>query len=579
MATTIGSVIEGKYEILAEIGRGGMSCVYLARDTRLNKSWAVKEVRKRGRDANGDVYVQSLVTEANMMMNFNHPAFPRIVDIIETEDVIYIVMDYIEGESLDKVLKAQGAQPYERVVDWGTQLAEALRYLHSQDPPIIYRDMKPANIMYQEVAGVDTGLLKIIDFGTAREYKQTKSADTVVMATPGYASPEQVNKTRQTDARSDIYCLGMTLHHLLTGQDPTKDDYEYRPIRQWNPDLPLGLEMLIEQCIALDPDDRFQTCEELIYWLQKDSNGHYRFEEFSAEYRKQQRNKLIRFGAFAAAAVLFALLAIGSRVTGSVVTNRNYDAATAAVGTELIPENERAIKEIDGNRLDAYNNLVQAYKDSGRFDKQESQQISGLISTYYKGDVNDPDYLKLCYDIGYLYFNFYTEDGSEGFAQRASHAASYFERIQTAVEANPDLKLPDAMKPWKSYYELANTFKKSSGLTVAESHSAEELRSILTAVTDCVNSMANNAGYDGSDADSIRLSQARYFANQLNGLKNEFVSSGVSEDEVLEVMQLIRSSEQSVTLQQLDEAKAAALAECDDFIVNIQNAYYGNQEG
>lgn len=135
------------------------------------------------------------------------------------------------------------------------------------------------------------------------------------------------------------------------------------------------------------------------------------------------------------------------------------------------------------------------------------------------------------------------------------------------------------MKPWKSYYELANTFKKSSGLTVAESHSAEELQSILTAVTDCVNSMANNAGYDRSDADSIRLSQARYFANQLNGLKNEFVSSGVSEDEVLEVMQLIRSSEQSVTLQQLDEAKAAALAECDDFIVNIQNAYYGNQEG
>ena len=283
MATTIGSVIEGKYEILAEIGRGGMSCVYLARDTRLNKSWAVKEVRKRGRDANGDVYVQSLVTEANMMMNFNHPAFPRIVDIIETEDVIYIVMDYIEGESLDKVLKAQGAQPYERVVDWGAQLAEALRYLHSQDPPIIYRDMKPANIMYQEVAGVENGLLKIIDFGTAREYKQAKSADTVVMATPGYASPEQVNKTRQTDARSDIYCLGMTLHHLLTGQDPTKDDYEYRPIRQWNPDLPIGLEMLIEQCIALDPDDRFQSCEELIYWLQQDRNGNYRFEVFSAE--------------------------------------------------------------------------------------------------------------------------------------------------------------------------------------------------------------------------------------------------------------------------------------------------------
>ena len=170
MATALGTVIDGKYELLKQIGQGGMSVVYLAMDKRLNKQWAVKEIRKRSKVANGDVCIQTLITEANLMKRLDHPAVPRIVDIIENEQVIYVVMDYIEGESLDKVLTAFGPQPQDVVIDWAKQLADALNYLHSQNPPIIYRDMKPANVMLKP-----EGTVKLIDFGTLKENRYEQS--------------------------------------------------------------------------------------------------------------------------------------------------------------------------------------------------------------------------------------------------------------------------------------------------------------------------------------------------------------------------------------------------------------------
>lgn len=253
MATNIGTVIEGKYEILKLIGTGGMSYVYLAMDKRLNKQWAVKEIKKTANGKNDEIIENSLLTEANLMKKLDHPALPRIVDIIDNGETIYVIMDYIEGESLDKILCEYGAQPQELVIDWAKQVCDALQYLHSQNPPIIYRDMKPSNIMLKP-----EGNIKIIDFGIAREYKEQSLADTKVLGTKGYASPEHYGN-RQTDARSDIYTLGMTMHHLLTGADPRPADYMYAPIRQWNPELSGGLERIIDKCTALNPDERYQT--------------------------------------------------------------------------------------------------------------------------------------------------------------------------------------------------------------------------------------------------------------------------------------------------------------------------------
>ena len=258
----VGSVIDGKYEILKEIGRGGMSVVYLAMDKHLNKQWAIKEIKKVSSNKKNEIVVKSLLAEANLMKRLDHPALPRIVDIIDSGVSIYVIMDYIEGESLNKIVETYGAQPQESVVEWAKQLCDVLSYLHSQNPPIIYRDMKPANVMLKP-----EGYVKVIDFGIAREYKDGSLIDTTVLGTSGYAPPEQ-HGSRQTDVRSDIYALGMTMHHLLTGVDPRQKDYIYAPIREWKPNLSESLERIVDKCTAIDPDNRYQNCAELMYALQ-----------------------------------------------------------------------------------------------------------------------------------------------------------------------------------------------------------------------------------------------------------------------------------------------------------------------
>ena len=140
----LGEIIDGKYEILRELGRGGMSIVYLAMDKRLNKQWAIKEFRKDKDDESRKIALEALLKEANIMKKLDHPTLPRIVDIIDLTGTIYIVMDYVEGESLNKVLDAYGAQPQDAVIEWAKQLSEVLDYLHTREPAVIYRDMKPA---------------------------------------------------------------------------------------------------------------------------------------------------------------------------------------------------------------------------------------------------------------------------------------------------------------------------------------------------------------------------------------------------------------------------------------------------
>ena len=183
--TDKGTVLDGKYEILKEIGRGGMSVVYVAMDLRLNKQWAIKEIKDDG-SKDTQTLLKGLEREANILKKVDHPVLPRIVDIIQKDNRVYVVMDYVEGRPISEILKEQGAQPQEQVIEWAKQLGSALDYLHSMDPPIIYRDMKPSNIMLKP-----DGNVKLIDFGTAKEYKAENNADTTALGTRGYAAPEQ----------------------------------------------------------------------------------------------------------------------------------------------------------------------------------------------------------------------------------------------------------------------------------------------------------------------------------------------------------------------------------------------------
>jgi len=414
--TQIGTVIDGKYEILKEIGRGGMSVVYLANDTHLNRNWAVKEVRKKGNGKNDEIVVNSLLAEANMVKKLDHPALPRIVDIIDNGVTIYIVMDFIEGESLDKILNEYGAQPEEKVISWAMQVCDVFSYLHSQKPPIIYRDMKPANLMLKP-----NGNICIIDFGIAREYKEQNLADTTVLGTKGYAPPEQYSG--QTDGRSDIFALGMTMHHLLTGVDPRNGE-PYAPVRQWNPELSEGIEAIINRCVEPAAENRYQTCAELLIDLQDPS-------KVTKGWHKKLRRRLFTFIGTFALCVVAAIAGIAFNLSATQVNNQDYDLKVA--GSDPIAYYEAI--NIYPEKTEAYDKLVEYYKTHDSTNEEIVKVGNQVEKNADKLDSAISDVAELYYNIGKLYFAEY--DGA--LKERAANAKGFFE-IASNSESNFDKK-------------------------------------------------------------------------------------------------------------------------------------------
>ena len=251
------TVLQDRYVVMQKLGQGGMGAVYRAGDRRLSTvNWAVKEMsqsaisgpleRQQARDA--------FRHEAEMLAALNHPNLPRVTDHFEQDGKAYLVMEYVPGETLLSFLMREGLpQPQARVFEWARQLCDALDYLHTQRPPIIFRDLKPANIML-----TPNGQVKLIDFGIARLFKPGQAKDTQAFGTIGYSAPEQYGKG-QTDARSDVYSLGVLLHQLLTGYDPTNTPFRLPPAGQVNPNLPQQLSDALGTATDSDPDRRFAS--------------------------------------------------------------------------------------------------------------------------------------------------------------------------------------------------------------------------------------------------------------------------------------------------------------------------------
>lgn len=296
------------YEIRSIIGKGGMSTVYLAEHKRLHTRWAVKEVRKQLNTR------FDFLAESNILKWLQHPMLPRIVDIFEDRNCIYIVEDFVAGITLDDLLKQQVKVDEAQGLQWFQDLCGVLNYLHSQHPhPIIYRDMKPSNVMLQP-----DGTLKLIDFGIAREYKQESSADTTYIGTKGYAAPEQFGKA-QTDARTDIYALGVTMYHLLTGKSPYEPPYQFVPVRQLVPELSHGIEYILDKCIQSEPTDRYQNVDELL----NDIEHIYRFD---VAWKKYQTAKRARTAIVTVMLIASVGLMVGGRV---LIKQEKEDAYTA----------------------------------------------------------------------------------------------------------------------------------------------------------------------------------------------------------------------------------------------------------
>lgn len=241
-----------------------MGTVYQAQDIRLSQRLvAVKEFDPAQLPlADRQIALQAFQQEAAILATLSHPGLTAVYDYFLENNQFYLVMEFVSGETLQQAWERVGRRFAEaQVIAWAQELCDVLSYLHSQQPPIVFRDLKPGNIIVQP-----NGRLKLIDFGIARHFTPGKTSDTVKFGTPGYAAPEQYGQG-QTDARSDVYALGVVTHQLLTGHDPTATPFHLPPISQLAPQVSPTVSQVVTQALEMDPVKRPSTAQLFISGL------------------------------------------------------------------------------------------------------------------------------------------------------------------------------------------------------------------------------------------------------------------------------------------------------------------------
>ncbi len=249
-----GVILQNRYRIERLLGGGGMGMVYLAHDQRLsNRPCAIKEMVDHFIDPQQRIEANEyFAREADTLAQLKHAAIPAITDRFDDQNRHYLVMEYVEGRNLEEELAERGAPlPEGLVIDVARQLCDVLAYLHGLSPPVIYRDMKPSNVMLTA-----SGRVVLVDFGIARLFKAQRKG--TMIGTLGFAPPEQYQGV--ADPRSDIYSLGATLHYVLTGRDPEKfPPFSFPPVREVRPNVSRNLAGAIDRALAYDMSGRPAT--------------------------------------------------------------------------------------------------------------------------------------------------------------------------------------------------------------------------------------------------------------------------------------------------------------------------------
>lgn len=562
----IGSLVDGKYKILSKVGQGGMSVVYMAINEKANKTWAVKEVRKDG-VLDFEAVKQGLVAETDILKKLSHPNLPSIIDVIDNDDSFIIIMDYIQGNSLNKALKEYGAQPQEYVIEWAKQLCDVLGYLHSRKPPIIYRDMKPSNIMLKP-----DGNVTLIDFGTAREFKEKNLADTTCLGTVGYAAPEQFGGMGQTDARTDIYCLGATLYHLVTGCNPSEPPYEMKPIREINPSLSSGLERIILKCTQRNPEDRYQSAAELMYAL-----DHY--EEIDDKYRKKQKKKLLSFILTLSMAVIFAVGGLTFNIVASNKATDTYqnlisEAAKTSDYDEKIKLYEECITIPDkGGEKEAYLGLIQAYKDNDSvFTVAEAKQLEKLITNNKSALIQDPEsYTEICFETAKLFWYYYNYgDGSDNQVTKAKSSIEWFEDV---LDNAPDDYENIGMA---KVYANVGIFYRDITTAITEASDKGKYQPLFENLSELIDTVA----MDDNETEIVRLELLELSRSAIQQYATKFKNDGISQTELDSMLDNIEVIAKSIdTTTDLTDEKKASITE---FIGEAREAVelaYGTNKG
>ena len=563
----IGSLVDGKYKILSEIGRGGMSVVYMAINEKANKTWAVKEVRKDGR-MDFNIVRQGLLAEIDTLKRLSHPNLPSIVDLIEDETSFIIVMDYIEGRSLDKIIAEAGAQDEALVVEWAKQLCDVLGYLHSQKPPIIYRDMKPANVMLKP-----NGSIMVIDFGTAKNY-EIEYGETTGIGTVGYAAPEQYigSGLGRTDARTDIYCLGITLYYLLTNIDPCKNLISDKSVRAINPALSHGLDAIIKKCTEFQPSDRYQSCAELMYDLEN-------YNALEPLHKKKQKKKLSLFFATALLSILLAVsgVCLGSSARAKATDNYDqklYEASMTADYNEKVAIYEECISIPNkAGQTDAYLGLIKAFKENDTlFTVEEAGLLEKLIKNHKTELQADPNaYTELCFETGKLFWYYYNYgDGTDNQLTRAKSSIPWFQdALDNAPADYENLGMARV-------YANIGIFYRDITTNITEASDSGQYAPLFSNIKELISTVAA----DETEKEIVRLEMLEMARSAVQQYATKFKLDNVPREELSAMHSTISAIVRSIspTADTTQEKKEHILTLLPDTLRAI-DAAYGTKKG
>lgn len=562
----IGSLVDDRYKILSEIGHGGMSVVYMAINEKANKTWAVKEIRKDGK-MDFNTVRQGLMAEIDTLKKLKHDNLPSIIDVIEDDDSFIIVMDYIEGRSLDKIIEENGAQPESYVVEWAKQLCDVFGYLHSRTPAIIYRDMKPANVMLKP-----DGNIMVIDFGTAKNY-EIDLGETTGIGTIGYAAPEQYigSGLGRTDARTDIYCLGITMYHLLTNIDPCKNLISDKSIRAVNPALSHGLDEIIQKCTQYQPDDRYQSCAELMYDLEN-------YEILEPLYKKKQKRKLATFFVTVIMSFLFVVAGFAFRLVAAQQATDNYEqmlfeaSKTTDYDTKVeIYKDCIAIPDKAGEK-DAYLGLIQTFKENDAiFSIDEGKTLEKLIKNNIVAlEENPENYTEICFETGKLYWYYYDyADGSQ--ISKAKCSIEWFEDvINNASEDFENLGMAKV-------YANIGIFYRDITTNVTEANDKGLYKPLFENFTELMNTVAT----DVNESEIVRLELIELTRGAIQQYATKFKVDGITQDELIRLYNLVENTVDSIetTTDKTNDMKSSIEFYLPDTKAAIDSAYETGKGG
>lgn len=540
MAKIGNDIIDSKYEILKLLNTGGMnSAIYLALDKKLNRQWAIKKVRKSSSQT-----TSMLMAEASIMKNLDHPMLPRIVGIEEDPKFFYIIMDFVQGENLKTVVTSSGPQAQDTVVSWGVKLCDVLTYLHGKG--IVYRDMKPANIMLSP-----DGNIKLIDFGIAREYKENASEDTTALGTEGYAAPEQYEGKGQTDARTDVYGMGITLFQLLTGVNPSSYQENIFSIRLQNPNLSSGLDKIILKCTNKDPKKRYQSTEEL-----KKALLNYR--KLDDKFLKKQKKVIKKFFTLLGLSTLCFVIAGGSFIASYFQKNNRYSALLSGV-----PSKANIIKAIDvkPSETAGYVALLNYY--GKEIDQNELSEFSHIYGEH-REDITDIEDVSMI--AGEKILGSYSE---KSIRAKLIAGEPYF---------NAASKKYSSAKIYVSMAEFYRAYIMQDDSAIVKEPSKKDYEKLLRGMSDI---LKENEKLDSDDKHSIMLASDQLILGLLSENADSMREQKISKSDLTSIVSSVEKNIDSINtrVKVLKEKKEAVKASIVTAKEKIELAYNAPKEG